>query len=68
MIFSKELLKEIRLDSLIKSSQLSEVLGYEIDKIKEFENGNAVPTFAEIMAIAKVFGLKPKNLMIKGDK
>lgn len=68
MKFSKELLKEIRLDFLIKSSQLSEVLGYEIDKIKEFENGNAEPTFAEISAIAKVFGLKPKNLMIKGDK
>ena len=32
MKFSKELLKEIRLDCLIKSSQLSEVLGYEIDK------------------------------------
>ena len=68
MKFSKELLKEIRLDCLIKSSQLSEVLGYETDKIKEFENGVAVPTFAEITAIAKVFGLKPKNLMIKGDK
>lgn len=68
MKFSKELLKEIRLDCLIKSSQLSEVLGYETDKIKEFENGNAVPTFGEITAIAKVFGLKPKNLMVKGDK